>query len=631
MASPTVFIQDRGPESDKNNIAYLSGDSVLAHPNVQLVSSDGVYFKLNAALLASASKTLAVLLKDEKLEVEPFSTVVTEIDKSHLASFCHFVATGQIPQSQFNSEIKSSFLHLGINLEDLSFATVDSSSNQELNFEGRIIPPVSSLPENGVKTEISIEKEMKWSQIPVKVEMEEPLSDEEDDYGVKDEDGDYYDEDLPLTQNILKRENGTNSDDFSSPTKRKKLIIKPLKSESEQDSILPAKKRFSLGTGKQKKPKKAPRGRKLEEGPLKCERCPYSTKEETDLKSHALRHGAQDLANKSPCYSCELCRAEFTNSYSLSDTANKWQFKNVTEFQDHLTREHPNERYIFCPRCGTNVQSEEELTEHDKLHHVHHETLHRIVFIEDGNMFDGWFCSKCRLEGIELRFKTRREWTSHVRDQHLAKTKVAQQEDGKAVYAWGCNKCKKEGVDMVFKTKNEWLIHCKDEHKVEVQGYTKGWKLTKPRKPATKPICPKCGKKTHNLERHDADYHSGGHMCPECGKVVKDGPTLKEHINMNHKIVTCDECGAQLPKHKLAYHKHQLHTRMEDKNYVCDKCSPVKAFFDKFAYNDHMNIHLGMKPHVCKRGCRDVAYANASTLHAHYRTVHDGKKRNTKR
>ena len=58
---------------------------------------------------------------------------------------------------------------------------------------------------------------------------------------------------------------------------------------------------------------------------------------------------------------------------------------------------------------------------------------------------------------------------------------------------------------------------------------------------------------------------------------------------------------------------------MEDKNYVCDKCSPVKAFFDKFAYNDHMNIHLGMKPHVCKRGCRDVAYANASTLHAHYR------------
>ena len=54
---------------------------------------------------------------------------------------------------------------------------------------------------------------------------------------------------------------------------------------------------------------------------------------------------------------------------------------------------------------------------------------------------------------------------------------------------------------------------------------------------------------------------SGGHMCPECGKVVKDGPTLKEHINMNHKIVTCDECGAQLPKHKLAYHKHQLHTR----------------------------------------------------------------------
>ena len=331
MAPPTVFIQDRGPESDKNNIAYLSGDSVLGHPNVQLVSSDGAYFKLNSVLLASASKTLSVLLKDEKLEVEPFSTVVTEINKSHLASFCNFVATGQILQSQLDPEIKNSFLHLGINLEDLSFATADSSCNEELNFEGRIIPPVSSLPENGVKTEISIEKEMKWNQIPVKVEMEEPLSDEEDDYGVKDEDEDYYDEDLPLTQNILKRENGTNSDDFSSPTKRKKLIIKPLKYESEQDSILPAKKRFSVGPGK--KPKKAPKGRKLEEGPLKCERCPYSTKEESDLKSHALRHGAQDLANKAPSYSCELCRAEFTDSYSMSDVASERQFKNVTEFQ----------------------------------------------------------------------------------------------------------------------------------------------------------------------------------------------------------------------------------------------------------------------------------------------------------
>ena len=80
MASPTVFIQDRGPESDKNNIAYLSGDSVLAHPNVQLVSSDGVYFKLNAVLLASASKTMAVLLKDEILEVSAFLCISTSVD-----------------------------------------------------------------------------------------------------------------------------------------------------------------------------------------------------------------------------------------------------------------------------------------------------------------------------------------------------------------------------------------------------------------------------------------------------------------------------------------------------------------------------------------------------------------------
>jgi len=72
------------------------------------------------------------------------------------------------------------------------------------------------------------------------------------------------------------------------------------------------------------------------------------------------------------------------------------------------------------------------------------------------------------------------------------------------------------------------------------------------------------------------------------------------------------------------------HTPEHEKPFVCDICIPVKGFAIENAYEDHMNIHKGIKPHVCKL-CPNVGYANRANLVAHDRATHQGKKRKPKK
>ena len=655
----TVCIQNRVPGDDKNRIDYLSEDSVLSHPNVQLVSSDGAYFKLNAALLASASKTMASILNEERFDTEPFYTVITEVSRGHLASFCNFVATGRIPKRYFEDGTKQSFQHLGIHLEELNFTVDSKSSDPDLEFEGRLKPFESSPQVNVVKTEVSSEIQMRESQVSVKLETEEEMT-FEDDYDVK-----YEEEEYPLVSPKQRKckplslfdMEPLQSDLEASPGQKRKILESPL--ESEEDSKPPIKKYtsqekkkgsnlvntyecdlcqktfmkkqnlrahiFSSHPGaypeqytvrKEQRVHRRTKMKNIQEGSHKCERCPFSTDSAGDLKTHGLRHIAQDLANQHPSFSCRLCKIELTEQ-------NKTVSVKIKALEEHLSETHPDETYIFCPRCGNNFESKEDLSEHEKLHFVHSETLEKTAFIEDGKVYDGYFCRKCKREGVDINFKLRKDLVSHVREQHISRSKVLSQENGQT--AWACNKCKENGLDMVFQTKSDWMSHCKEEHNANTDTH-KGWKLSKPRKKP--PICPQCGKMALNLEKHNAKYHSGEHKCDQCEKAFEDGKRLMEHVNLHHNFVSCDVCGDQVAKYLLWKHKRNLHSKTEDwKKHTCDQCSPPKKFNDKHAFRDHMNIHLGLKPHVCQRGCSNVAYANRSTLAAHYRSFHEGKKR----
>ena len=54
-----------------------------------------------------------------------------------------------------------------------------------------------------------------------------------------------------------------------------------------------------------------------------------------------------------------------------------------------------------------------------------------------------------------------------------------------------------------------------------------------------------------------------------------------------------------------------------------------KGFVEQNMYEDHMNVHMGKKPHIC-HVCPNAAYASKGNLAAHLRATHQGRKRKPK-
>lgn len=92
--------------------------------------------------------------------------------------------------------------------------------------------------------------------------------------------------------------------------------------------------------------------------------------------------------------------------------------------------------------------------------------------------------------------------------------------------------------------------------------------------------------------------------------------------------ILCPGCGKNVPL-KYKYKHDLMHLPDDKKPYVCRLCDPVKGFVHKSYYNDHQNVHMGIKPHKCEL-CPNVAYASKANLSAHIRATHQGKKRKPK-
>ena len=78
---------------------------------------------------------------------------------------------------------------------------------------------------------------------------------------------------------------------------------------------------------------------------------------------------------------------------------------------------------------------------------------------------------------------------------------------------------------------------------------------------------------------------------------------------------------------KYPGHIFTHHTPDELKPYICSACS--KGFGTKKSYDEHMNIHTGLRPHACKM-CT-AAFSSAGNLYAHIRSLHKGIKRRDKK
>ena len=182
----------------------------------------------------------------------------------------------------------------------------------------------------------------------------------------------------------------------------------------------------------------------------------------------------------------------------------------------------------------------------------------------------------------------------------------------------------------------------------------------KKRRVSTKLKCELCAKtftKINTLKEHEARFHNGPkpYKCVSCDSGFTTAKNLQNHIECVHegkRPHACSSCDSKfyLPKdlknHILSVHeKKKLHecpncdfkadlksnlkrhiVRAHEVNklqYKCEFCG--KGFLNNEKLKDHINIHTGEKPHLCKF-C-GAAFASYGTCRMHERMVHLGHKR----
>ena len=248
-------------------------------------------------------------------------------------------------------------------------------------------------------------------------------------------------------------------------------------------------------------------------------------------------------------------------------------FKN--KIKKHLREFHPERMVARCIFCGDVFFSE-------KNHRLH-------VLKYHGR--DKFGCDTC-----EMVFSTKAAVRRHQEHQHGSK---------KARKVWKCDECDKEYLN----------IHSLRMHK---KAHQLGGKL-----PQTRKMCELCGveMRKDSWRNHMQRTHGTAQIVCEyeqCDKTFKHQRIYKEHVKLVHTLITCEECGKQMPSLAQARHKKVFHTPDSKKTHVCSVCG--KGFVVKQAYLDHMNIHTGDKPHQCKF-C-SMRFSDSCNCRKHMRSSH---------
>ena len=209
-------------------------------------------------------------------------------------------------------------------------------------------------------------------------------------------------------------------------------------------------------------------------GELKCDRCEFSSNKEVAYKNHMLRHEAEDLQKEPVSFFCKICNTTFNKG---------------RELRTHMESTHPGEVFIFCTKCSKEFDSKEQLSAHMKVHQMHHESAFRITVTDElEGTYDAWFCKECKDSGVHTQFRTREEWNSHRKEEHLAKKDKNQME-------WECGDCEEK---FYSKGANELVDHRIAKH------------------PAGGLVCQYCGKDFTKLKKHGPEDRSRINLIQVC-------------------------------------------------------------------------------------------------------------------
>jgi len=250
------------------------------------------------------------------------------------------------------------------------------------------------------------------------------------------------------------------------------------------------------------------------------------------------------------------------------------------------------EEAVQCPFCKLNFSSALAKKWHD---------------CDRGG--DGYFCNLC-----DLFFASVKPYNTHVRKVHLTKN----------LKTFDCPKCQRKIQSKHYLKKHLLLEHSGLIKLLECH------------------LCAYQTKYPRYLKRHLQKVHREADdpsVCDVCGKEFKFNWALKRHVEMQHlrekppmkviEMVTCEECGKEMPKRKIYGHKKWHHNK-KGKTHLCSICG--KAFVTKtHLRSHHLSLHSDEWPHECKicgRKFKQKNTLNQHVDHTHLKVPRKPKVRN---
>lgn len=116
-------------------------------------------------------------------------------------------------------------------------------------------------------------------------------------------------------------------------------------------------------------------------------------------------------------------------------------------------------------------------------------------------------------------------------------------------------------------------------------------------------VCPICGKSLKNIRLHMELVHSErkGVDCEICGKTFLTEQRLKVHARWSHtnveKTHTCETCGDSFKSKTMLKNHYVRHS--DDRNYKCNLCD--KTFKLKCILQTHKRVHNIVDPYTCQK------------------------------
>ncbi|XP_075982771.1 uncharacterized protein LOC142981008 [Anticarsia gemmatalis] len=235
--------------------------------------------------------------------------------------------------------------------------------------------------------------------------------------------------------------------------------------------------------------------------------------------------------------------------YRCQECTKKFRFKK--SYQEHLLMEHSKlPDSVACDKCNVRCPDKATLEEHIKKVHE------RDIFL----------CPHCNKEFVRQ---------SHV-IRHMAQSGC----DGNTVFAYACEIC-----NSTFSRKDNLAVHIRLQHIFRKEYY-----------------CKYCLFSTKNFSKLINHWHKNHaetpdqYQCNECGKWISSRAAMTKHLEIHGtKKYSCEVCS--YTTFTVEVMRRHVLTHVDDKPHKCTLCD--KSYIQRAQLQRHLEKHTGNMCTLC--------------------------------